>query len=227
MYVLLACRSRVSGGPISRHSTPSTAFDPLNHTHSSPRPLRPYCHEMALRILLASLEQHAARYKRYIVPVLSLSIDFYIRVFVRVYTSGAPLIVCTSKICDRIAPPGAAQLLPWVSRLSAPQPGKQPSSSRFHACDLPLPPPHPSGCSGRGEELRHAAGLRVAVHRLRLLLLAAGAAAGAQGMVVGTSRSSWEAAGKKGCQPWSSEACPHACCRCRRPRLWEHNARRQ
>lgn len=50
---------------------------------------RPYCHEMALRILLASLEQHAARYKRYIVPVLSLSIDFYIRVFVRVYTSGA------------------------------------------------------------------------------------------------------------------------------------------
>lgn len=45
---------------------------------------------MALRILLASLEQHAARYKRHIVPVLSLSIDFYIRVFVRVYTSGAP-----------------------------------------------------------------------------------------------------------------------------------------
>ncbi len=44
---------------------------------------------MALRILLASLEQHAARYKRHIVPVLSLSIDFYIRVFVRVYTSGA------------------------------------------------------------------------------------------------------------------------------------------
>ncbi|PSC68820.1 putative tRNA (guanine(26)-N(2))-dimethyltransferase 2 isoform B [Micractinium conductrix] len=50
---------------------------------------KPYCHEMALRILLASIEQHAARYKRYIVPVLSLSIDFYIRVFVRVYTSAA------------------------------------------------------------------------------------------------------------------------------------------
>lgn len=50
---------------------------------------KPYCHEMALRILLASLEQHAARYKRYIKPVLSLSIDFYIRMFVRVYTSAA------------------------------------------------------------------------------------------------------------------------------------------
>ena len=42
---------------------------------------------MALRILLASMERAAARYKRYIVPCLSLSIDFYVRVFVRIYTS--------------------------------------------------------------------------------------------------------------------------------------------
>lgn len=41
---------------------------------------RPFCHEMALRILLASIESHANRYKRHIVPVLSLSIDFYVRV---------------------------------------------------------------------------------------------------------------------------------------------------
>ncbi|KAF3796626.1 hypothetical protein EJ110_NYTH01769 [Nymphaea thermarum] len=46
-----------------------------------------YCHEMALRILLACIESHANRYKRYIVPVLSVSVDFYIRVFVRIYTS--------------------------------------------------------------------------------------------------------------------------------------------
>ncbi|KAK4745098.1 hypothetical protein SAY87_011410 [Trapa incisa] len=51
-------------------------------------PLRgKYCHEMALRILLASIESHANRYKRYIVPVLSVQMDFYIRVFVRIYTS--------------------------------------------------------------------------------------------------------------------------------------------
>ncbi|KAG7575680.1 S-adenosyl-L-methionine-dependent methyltransferase [Arabidopsis thaliana x Arabidopsis arenosa] len=51
-------------------------------------PLRAkYCHEMALRILLASIESHANRYKRYIVPVLSVQMDFYVRVFVRVYTS--------------------------------------------------------------------------------------------------------------------------------------------
>ncbi|CAN4079499.1 unnamed protein product [Withania somnifera] len=53
-------------------------------------PLRgKYCHEMALRILLASIESHANRYKRYIVPVLSVQMDFYVRVFVRIYTSAS------------------------------------------------------------------------------------------------------------------------------------------
>ncbi|KAL4227637.1 tRNA methyltransferase 1 [Mactra antiquata] len=51
-------------------------------------PLRSkFCHEMALRIILRSLESHATTYSRYIVPLLSLSIDFYFRVFVKVYTS--------------------------------------------------------------------------------------------------------------------------------------------
>ncbi|CAN8256174.1 unnamed protein product [Cochlearia groenlandica] len=50
-----------------------------------------YCHEMALRILLASIESHANRYKRYIVPVLSVHMDFYVRVFVRVYTSASAM----------------------------------------------------------------------------------------------------------------------------------------
>jgi tRNA (guanine26-N2/guanine27-N2)-dimethyltransferase len=55
-------------------------------------PLRAkYCHEMALRILLASIESHANRYKRYIVPVLSVQMDFYVRVFVRVYTSASAM----------------------------------------------------------------------------------------------------------------------------------------
>ncbi|XP_055804081.1 tRNA (guanine(26)-N(2))-dimethyltransferase 1-like isoform X2 [Solanum dulcamara] len=53
-------------------------------------PLRgKYCHEMALRILLACIESHANRYKRYIVPVLSVQMDFYVRVFVRIYTSAS------------------------------------------------------------------------------------------------------------------------------------------
>ncbi|XP_076382618.1 tRNA (guanine(26)-N(2))-dimethyltransferase isoform X1 [Megalopta genalis] len=45
------------------------------------------CHEIALRILLQNIASHAARYGRYIVPILSISVDFYIRVFVKVFSS--------------------------------------------------------------------------------------------------------------------------------------------
>lgn len=44
----------------------------------------PACHEMALRILLQCVNTHAVRHGKYIVPLLSLSIDFYFRVFVLV-----------------------------------------------------------------------------------------------------------------------------------------------
>ncbi|TPX63211.1 hypothetical protein SpCBS45565_g06767 [Spizellomyces sp. 'palustris'] len=54
-----------------------------------PLPNSPYCHEMALRLLLHTVQTSAARYKRCIEPLLSLSIDFYVRIFVRVYTSPA------------------------------------------------------------------------------------------------------------------------------------------
>lgn len=40
------------------------------------------CHEQAIRILLRCIESHANRYGRYITPLLSISVDFYIRVFV-------------------------------------------------------------------------------------------------------------------------------------------------
>lgn len=46
-----------------------------------------FCHEMALRLVLQMLQTSAGRYKRHIVPLVSCSIDFYLRVFVRVYTS--------------------------------------------------------------------------------------------------------------------------------------------
>jgi tRNA G26 N,N-dimethylase Trm1 len=46
-----------------------------------------YLHEMALRIVLNSLESSACRYHRHIVPILSVGIDFYVRVFVRVFES--------------------------------------------------------------------------------------------------------------------------------------------
>ena len=48
-----------------------------------------YVHEMSLRILLHAIDAAANKHKRYIVPWLSLSVDFYVRVFVRVYESPA------------------------------------------------------------------------------------------------------------------------------------------
>ncbi|KAI5651474.1 n2,N2-dimethylguanosine tRNA methyltransferase domain-containing protein [Phthorimaea operculella] len=68
------------------------------------------CHEMALRILLQCISSHANRYSRYIVPLLSISADFYIRVFVKVYTGAIHCKQTTSKLsmvyqcvgCDNI-----------------------------------------------------------------------------------------------------------------------------
>ncbi|KAI0006165.1 tRNA methyltransferase [Russula compacta] len=46
-----------------------------------------YSHEAALRLVLHTISTSAARYGRYIQPLLSLSIDFYVRLFVRVQTA--------------------------------------------------------------------------------------------------------------------------------------------
>ncbi|CAA7271664.1 unnamed protein product [Cyclocybe aegerita] len=46
-----------------------------------------YCHEAALRLVLHAISTSAGRYGRYIEPLLSLSIDFYVRLFIRVYSS--------------------------------------------------------------------------------------------------------------------------------------------
>ena len=48
-----------------------------------------YLHEMSLRILLHAIDTAANKYKRHIVPWISLSVDFYVRVFVRVFESAA------------------------------------------------------------------------------------------------------------------------------------------
>ncbi|XP_012889701.1 PREDICTED: tRNA (guanine(26)-N(2))-dimethyltransferase isoform X2 [Dipodomys ordii] len=55
------------------------------------------CHEMALRIVLHSLDLHANCYQRFIEPLLSISADFYVRVFVRVFTGQAKVKASASK----------------------------------------------------------------------------------------------------------------------------------
>ncbi|EKX53270.1 hypothetical protein GUITHDRAFT_40201, partial [Guillardia theta CCMP2712] len=56
-----------------------------------------HCHELAIRIVLSSIESHANRYKRHIVPLLGVYMDFYVRVFVRVYTSASAVKWSASK----------------------------------------------------------------------------------------------------------------------------------
>ncbi|KAF8320025.1 N2,N2-dimethylguanosine tRNA methyltransferase [Clavulina sp. PMI_390] len=57
-----------------------------------------YCHEGALRLLLGAVASSAARYGRSITPLLSLSIDFYIRVFVQVRSSPVEVKKLSSKM---------------------------------------------------------------------------------------------------------------------------------
>ena len=48
-----------------------------------------YHHEVALRALLHAIDTSANRYRKHIVPWVSCAIDFYVRVFVRVFVSPA------------------------------------------------------------------------------------------------------------------------------------------
>ncbi|XP_058684985.1 LOW QUALITY PROTEIN: tRNA (guanine(26)-N(2))-dimethyltransferase-like, partial [Poecile atricapillus] len=56
-----------------------------------------FCHEMALRIVLHALDLRANCYQRFVLPLLSLSADFYVRVFVRVFTGQAKVKASASK----------------------------------------------------------------------------------------------------------------------------------
>jgi len=55
------------------------------------------CHETALRIVLRTIDSYANRYAKHAVPLLSLSIDFYCRVFVRIYSGAAKAKESASK----------------------------------------------------------------------------------------------------------------------------------
>lgn len=52
-------------------------------------PVSPPVPRQALRIILHSLDLRANCYQRFVVPLLSVSADFYVRVFVRVFTGQA------------------------------------------------------------------------------------------------------------------------------------------
>ncbi|KHN79995.1 tRNA (guanine(26)-N(2))-dimethyltransferase [Toxocara canis] len=73
--------------------------------------LRHKCsHEFAIRVLLKSVDSHANRYARYIEPLLSISVDFYVRVFVRVHTSAKLAKDSVTKVSHVLACTGCHSL---------------------------------------------------------------------------------------------------------------------
>lgn len=61
-------------------NSPDVAFYKYGGNTSKAR----YLHELALRLALHQIQVSAARYRRAITPLLSLSVDFYVRLFIRV-----------------------------------------------------------------------------------------------------------------------------------------------
>ena len=48
---------------------------------------KPHCHEMALRIILFTINTMANKHGKQVEPLLSLTVDFYVRLFIRVRES--------------------------------------------------------------------------------------------------------------------------------------------
>jgi tRNA (guanine26-N2/guanine27-N2)-dimethyltransferase len=99
---------------------------------------REYCHEQALRIVLAAVAQHAARHKRVVEPVLSLSIDFYVRMFLRVRTSPADVKFTASRLSHVWQSTGCDSW--WMQPLGTASP-KGSSDTKFAIGRGPAVPP--------------------------------------------------------------------------------------
>lgn len=98
-----AVRALVDGGLLCVTCTDagvfaSTGFLEKTFSQYGGLPVKgPQSHEGGLRIILHAIALCAARYGLSIEPLLSLSIDFYVRVFVRVYRSPAQVKFLASK----------------------------------------------------------------------------------------------------------------------------------
>ncbi|RCN43525.1 N2,N2-dimethylguanosine tRNA methyltransferase [Ancylostoma caninum] len=74
---------------------------------------------VALRILLRSIDSHANRYSRYIEPLVSISVDFYVRVFVRLHTGARRTKDSATKVGNVIACSGchSMEVLPILKKV--------------------------------------------------------------------------------------------------------------
>ncbi|KWU41274.1 N2,N2-dimethylguanosine tRNA methyltransferase [Rhodotorula sp. JG-1b] len=89
----LMCVTCTDMGVLAGHNYPEKAFTHYGGVCVNAE----YSHEVGLRLVLHSLATTAARYGRYIEPQLSLSIDFYVRLFIRVRTGPKEVKAVPSK----------------------------------------------------------------------------------------------------------------------------------
>ncbi|GAA5841022.1 hypothetical protein JCM3766R1_006639 [Sporobolomyces carnicolor] len=89
----LMCVTCTDMGVLAGHNYPEKAFTHYGGVCVNAE----YSHEVALRLVLHSLATTAARYGRYIEPQLSLSIDFYVRLFIKVRTGPKEVKALPSK----------------------------------------------------------------------------------------------------------------------------------
>ena len=98
-----AVRALVDGGLLCVTCTDSGVFASLGYLEKTYSqygglPLKgPHAHESGLRLILHAIATSAARYGLAIEPLLSLSIDFYVRIFVRIHHSPAEVKFLATK----------------------------------------------------------------------------------------------------------------------------------
>lgn len=76
-------------------------------------PKTPFCHELAVRIVLYTIMMNAAKYGRSIEVLGAFQIDFYVRCFVRMY-----FFVCSSRFSIAMTPKPRLSSAPRTQRCS-------------------------------------------------------------------------------------------------------------
>lgn len=111
-----------------------------------------YSHEYALRQVIHALATSAARYGRYIKPQLSLSIDFYVRIFVRVFNSPGEVKKCITNTALVYVCAGCSAFHFQPLGRSATRPTKSGTGSNVSYHNSQGPPiagPHCEECEGK------------------------------------------------------------------------------
>ncbi|KAI6028745.1 tRNA methyltransferase [Pisolithus orientalis] len=115
-----------------------------------------YCHEAALRLVFNTISTSASRYGRYIEPLLALSVDFYVRLFVRVHSGAVEVKKAASNtsmyyICSGCQSFFEQKLGRTIEKVN------EKTGARSYQFKTQVGPPVPSECSDCGFPL-HVSG---------------------------------------------------------------------